>query len=59
MSNEEIIKWVETIKHNIEHINVDDPKDFNDLKNCCDDLINHIQNPNVNGNSYKNWKIPE
>lgn len=59
MSNEEIIKWVETIKHNIENINVDDPKDFNDLKNCCDDLINHIQNPNVNDNSYKNWKIPE
>lgn len=59
MSNEEIIKWVETIKYNIEHINLDDPKDFNDLKNCCDDLIDHIQNPNVNDNSYENWKIPE
>lgn len=23
MSKEEIIKWVETIKHNIEHINVE------------------------------------
>lgn len=32
MTNEEIIKWIETIKHNIENINVDDPKDFNDLK---------------------------
>lgn len=29
------------------------------LKNCCDDLIDHIQNPNVNDNSYENWKMPE
>lgn len=36
-----------------------DSKDFNDLKRCCDDLIDHIQNPNVNDNSYENWKMPE
>lgn len=56
MTNDEIIKWVETIKSNIDQLNVDDPKDFNDLKNCCDDFIAHVKDPQAE-NSYDDWKI--
>lgn len=45
--NIDLVNWVKTIKHEIEHINKHDPKDFRDISRCCDDLIKLINRPDV------------
>ncbi|CAI2684166.1 hypothetical protein [Apilactobacillus kunkeei] len=54
MTNDEIIKWIETIKAMVDNVNVLDPKDFNDIKNCCDDFIHKVKDKDFD-TSWKYW----
>lgn len=56
MNNDEVIQWIKVIRSRVDNINLDDPKDFNDVKHCCDDLILKLQGKN-DDTKWEYWKV--